>query len=452
MPREVGRLITDEEVQAAFDRNPENEEMAVYEGVEVSVHSKNEIPPIHEFPGCGVSNSILLNVAEAGYKSPTNVQKYSIPYILNGEDLIVTSQTGSGKTAAFMLPVITNLTRQGRDPNGNPSIVILVPVREIGYQIIEETLRFCGRGPLKTVGIFGGAPMGPQVNELRYGCDIIIATPGRLIDVMNRRCLTLSCIRALILDEADRMLDMGFEPQISAVINDFDMPVAEHRQTLLFSATFPREVQNLARQFMRSGVTRIEIGLQDAPTLIEQRFIYVPEASKFSMLLDIIHEIDGQTLVFAERKVSVDRIEEYLYDEDCAVVAIHGDREMPERRSALRGFTNGKAKIMVATDVAARGLDIPNVAHVINMDLPNDTDTYTHRIGRTGRAGKHGLATSFWNGNNAQFLVAFIQHLRESRLPIPTGLENFQSGRRGGGGGGGGRDRGGFRRGYSMYG
>jgi ATP-dependent RNA helicase DDX3X len=447
MPYDVGRTVTDEEVQDAFAKNPENEEMAVYEGVQVIVHAVREMPPISEFLGCGVANSVLLNVASAGYKNPTNVQKYSIPYILNDEDLIVTSQTGSGKTAAFVLPVITMLLRLPR--GRNPLVVILVPVREIGYQIIEETIKFCGQTAIRSVGVFGGAPINNQLQELRFGCDILIATPGRLIDVMERRALSLGSVRCLILDEADRMLDMGFEPQIRTVIDQFDMPPAGDRQTLLFSATFPREVQNLAAQFMREGVTRIEVGLQDAPSLIEQRFMYVPENNKFSALLETIQEIDGQTLVFAERKVMVDRIEEYLYEEGCRVVGIHGDRDMPERMSALRGFTKGKAQIMVATDVAARGLDIQDVAHVINMDLPNDTDTYTHRIGRTGRAGKHGLATSFWNESNSQFLASFIQHLKESRLPIPAGLDRFQPDRRGGMGRGGGYNS--YRRG-SMYG
>jgi hypothetical protein len=170
--------------------------------------------------------------------------------------------------------------------------------------------------------------------------------------------------------------------------------------------------------------------MQDAPTLIEQRFIYVPDGRKFSTLLDVIRDLDGQTLVFAERKVAVDRIEEYLYGENCAVVAIHGDRPMQNRQAALKGFTNGRAQIMVATDVAARGLDIPNVAHVINMDLPTDVDTYTHRIGRTGRAGKRGIATSFWNEKNQQFLAAFVRHLRQERIPIPAGLEKFDPDRR----------------------
>jgi ATP-dependent RNA helicase DDX3X len=420
--------ISDAQIETLFAENPENEDLAIYEGAEVRVHSAHQLHPIDEFLGSGIDNSILLNVAQMGFKRPTNVQKYAIPYVLDGHDIIVTAQTGSGKTAAFMLPVLTGLARSPRPPN--PSVVALVPTRELALQIEKETRRFCGRSGIKPICIYGGAPIGSQLQQLSYGCDILIATPGRLIDMLTRDAVYLYDVRYLVLDEADRMLDMGFEPQISQVINEFDMPGPDDRQTLLFSATFPREVQELARAFMRDDGIRIEVGMQDAPTLIEQRFVYVPEGRKFSTLLDVIRDLDGQTLVFAERKVAVDRIEEYLYDENYAVVAIHGDRPMQNRQAALKGFTNGRAHIMVATDVAARGLDIPNVAHVINMDLPTDVDTYTHRIGRTGRAGKRGVATSFWNEDNQQFLAAFVRHLRQERLPIPAGLEKFDPDRR----------------------
>jgi ATP-dependent RNA helicase DDX3X len=230
------------------------------------------------------------------------------------------------------------------------------------------------------------------------------------------------------------------------------MPHPEERQTLLFSATFPAEVQNLAARFMRPDVTRIEVGVQDAPSLIEQRFFYCSDSSKFASLLEIIAEVEGQTLVFAERKVTVDHIEDYLFDSGCAVVAIHGDRDMPDRLAALRGFTNGRAKIMVATDVAARGIDIPNVAHVINVDLPADLDSYIHRIGRTGRAGRRGIATSLWNESNAGFLSQLCQHFRKNRQAIPDGLDEFERESRGGGRGGYARGRYGSRGGGGGYG
>lgn len=440
-------------IEEMFNRNIEKTDMSVYEGAKVTVHGDVDVEPITQFARSGIDNSILYNIASIGYKNPTSVQKYAIPYVLAEEDLIVTAQTGSGKTAAFMLPVITMLLQKGGGVgrrSRDPQVCALVPTRELALQIVAETEKFCGRSNIKVVCVFGGAPIGNQLSQIRYGCDILIATPGRLIDIMLRGNLTLGNIKYLILDEADRMLDMGFKPQIQQVIDEFDMPCADERQTLLFSATFPREVQELARNFMRAKVQRIAVGIQDAPSLIDQRFRYVGEGRKFSELLSIIDEIDGQTLVFAERKATVDKIEDYLYDAGCAVVAIHGDRDMADRMAALRGFTSGRAKIMVATDVAARGLDIPNVAHVINMDLPTDLDTYTHRIGRTGRAGKHGVATSFWNEGNQLFLNSFIAHLRSSRMKIPEGLQSFRPESRGGGYSRGG---GGFRRSNSsMYG
>ncbi|OHS97037.1 Type III restriction enzyme, res subunit family protein [Tritrichomonas foetus] len=440
--------VADSVVEERFAQNEDTSDMSVYDGADVVVHSNQEIEPITQFPGCGIRNEILLSVANIGFKSPTSVQKYAIPYILAHHDVLVTSQTGSGKTAAYMLPVISQIINQQR--TRDPMVVALVPTRELALQIQTETNKFTNGTGLKTVCVFGGAPMNDQLRQLKWSCDILIATPGRLIDIMTRGQSSLSCVQHLILDEADRMLDMGFEPQIDEVINGFDMPSPENRQTLLFSATFPIEVQNLARRFMRADVTRIEVGMQDAPSLIQQRFMYVPENSKLSALQEIIAEVEGQTLVFAERKVKVDHIEEFLYEEGCHVVAIHGDRDMQDRRAALRGFTNGLAKIMIATDVAARGIDIPSVAHVVNLDLPTDVDSYIHRIGRTGRAGKHGIATSFWNESNASFLIALISHFRQNRQPIPEGLEEFERenrknsgggprGSRGGRGGRGGR-------------
>ncbi|KAH0785023.1 DEAD-box ATP-dependent RNA helicase 37-like [Histomonas meleagridis] len=416
------RNVDDEEIERIFSSNQDTANMSVYEA-EVRV-TPESLSPITQFPRCGVRNEILFAVGKMGYKSPTAVQKFSIPYVLSGRDVLVTSQTGSGKTAAYMLPVLTQLqtTKESRDP----CILVLAPTRELALQIQDETLKFSKFTNYKTVCVFGGEPIYHQLPLLRNGCDILIATPGRLIDIIeSRNAISLACIKFLILDEADRMLDMGFEPQIRHIIDDFDMPTPSDRQTLLFSATFPREVQNLARQYMKNDTTRIEVGIQDAPTLIEQRFVYVDEDNKLSALLDKINEVNGQTLVFAERKVKVDSIEDYLYDEGCHVVAIHGDREMSDRRAALRGFTSGKAQIMVATDVAARGIDIPNVAHVINLDLPTDVDSYIHRIGRTGRAGKNGIATSFWNESNIPFLQALLAHFRANRHPVPEGLEGL---------------------------
>jgi ATP-dependent RNA helicase DDX3X len=380
------------------------------------------VNPITAFPGCGLRNDLLVTVAQIGFRTPTNVQRYSIPYILSGSDLIVTAQTGSGKTAAYMLPIISFLAGAQRDP----SAIVLVPTRELALQIEQEVHRFTAGTALRVVSVFGGAPGSEQIRQLHRGADIIIATPGRLQDFLDRGHVRLWNVAVLVLDEADRMLDMGFEPQISQVINGYDMPVPGERQTLLFSATFPPEIRDLAQRFMRDGVTRIEVGAQEAPAVIEQRFVHAPEGTKPTALLDAIGSVDGQTLVFAERKSTVDAIEDFLEAEQYRVVAIHGDRDWQMRLAALRGFKNGRADIMVATDVAARGLDIPTVAHVINVDLPGDVDTYIHRIGRTGRAGRHGVATSLWNEHNIEFLLQLCANFRRNRQTIPQELGELE--------------------------
>jgi len=442
-----GRLneMSDQEIESLFASKEENPDFQVYENSQVKIHSSIKIEAIKGFPRSGVKNILLENIANLGFRAPTAVQKYSIPYVLQGHDLIVTSQTGSGKTAAFMLPVVTQVLQKGY--SRNPTVICLAPTRELAIQIQKETDKFCKGTELQSVCVFGGDPIQNQIQQLRNNSyQIVIATPGRLIDLAKRQYIFMRDVQFLILDEADRMLDMGFEPQISEVIKEFDMPSAENRQTLLFSATFPREVQELARQFMKQTSSRIEVGLQDAPSLIEQRFLYVPDHSKLQALLEVIDQVSGPTLIFVERRATVDEIEEFLFDENRKVVAIHGDREMKDRLAALRGFSTGRAEIMVATDVAARGLDIQNVAHVINLDLPTDLDSYIHRIGRTGRAGNRGIATAFFNESSEPFLSNFIRHVQKSSQELPEGLQEYaQSSRnrqhRGGRGGRGSMSR-----------
>ena len=252
--------ITDEQIEQMFEANTvsEDADMSVYEDAQVTVTSNYTIQPINGFPRSGIENLILYNVASHGYKLPTSVQKFAIPYILNGRDVIVTAQTGSGKTAAFMLPVLTMILNKPR--SYDPYVVSLVPTRELAIQIFKETQIFCGQCPIKTVLVYGGENIRYQLNQLRRGCDILIATPGRLIDILNQGELNLSNVQLLILDEADRMLDMGFSQQIGMVIQNFDMPPPDNRQTLLFSATFPDSVKNLAMEFMKEDISRIEVG------------------------------------------------------------------------------------------------------------------------------------------------------------------------------------------------
>lgn len=299
------------------------------------------------------------------------------------------------------------------------------------------------------------------MREISRGCDLLCATPGRLVDLIERGKISLQGIRYLILDEADRMLDMGFEPQIRRIVEEEDMPLKADRQTLMFSATFPKYIQNLARDFLNDYVFLSVGRVGSTSENIVQRVEYVEEEDKHSVLLDILHldmeenkvnETSRLTLIFVETKRSADMLEGFLYDEGFPTTSIHGDRSQRERESALMSFRSGTTPIMVATAVASRGLDIPNVTHVINYDIPTDIDDYVHRIGRTGRAGNVGKSTAFFNMNNRNVASGLLELLREANQEVPDWLESVshqisyeKSSSRGGRGGRGGRGRGGFR-------
>ncbi|KZV29242.1 DEAD-box ATP-dependent RNA helicase 37 [Dorcoceras hygrometricum] len=382
------------------------------------------------------------------------------------------AQTGSGKTAAFCFPIISGIMKNSQsDPRPTrmprmsfPSALILSPTRELSVQIHEEAKKFAYQTGVRVVVAYGGAPINLQLRELERGVDILVATPGRLVDLLERARVSLQMIRYLALDEADRMLDMGFEPQIRKIVEQMDMPPPGLRQTLLFSATFPKEIQRLASDFL-SNYVFLAVGRVGSSTdLIVQRVEYVLETDKRSHLMDLLHaqrenglhSRQALTLVFVETKKGADSLEHWLYSNGFPATAIHGDRTQQEREYALRSFKSGKTPILVATDVAARGLDIPHVAHVVNFDLPNDIDDYVHRIGRTGRAGKTGLATAFFNDNNASLAKSLADLMQEANQEVPAWLSRFatrsssmKNNRRGGGSGGrfGGRD---FRRDNSF--
>ncbi|GKC95429.1 DEAD-box ATP-dependent RNA helicase 37-like protein [Tanacetum coccineum] len=274
-----------------------------------------------------------------------------------------------------------------------------------------------------------------QLRELERGVDILVATPGRLVDLLERAKVSLEMIKYLALDEADRMLDMGFEPQIRKIVEQTDMPPPGARQTMLFSATFPREIQRLASDFL-SNYIFLTVGRVGSSTdLIVQRVEYVQESDKRSHLMDLLHAqkdtgTNGKqplTLVFVETKKGADSLEHWLYSNGFPATTIHGDRSQPEREQALRSFKSGNTPILVATDVAARGLDIPHVSHVVNFDLPNDIDDYVHRIGRTGRAGKTGLATAFFNDNNTSLAKGLADLIQEANQEVPAWLTRYAS-------------------------
>ncbi|GJX74926.1 DEAD-box ATP-dependent RNA helicase 37-like protein [Tanacetum coccineum] len=424
-----------------------------YEDIPVDTSGENVPPPVNTFAEIDLGEALNLNIRRCKYIKPTPVQRYTIPISLAGRDLMACAQTGSGKTAAFCFPIISGIMKGefGQRPLGTrtvfPLALILSPTRELSSQIHEEARKFSYQTGVKVVVVYGGTPIHQQLRELERGVDILVATPGRLVDLLERAKVSLEKIRYLALDEADRMLDMGFEPQIRKIVEQTDMPPPGQRQTMLFSATFPKEIQRLASDFL-SNYIFLTVGRVGSSTdLIVQRVELVQEIDKRSYLMDLLHaqkesDTNGKqalTLVFVETKKGADSLEYWLYSNGFPATTIHGDRTQPEREQALRSFKSGKTPILVATDVAARGLDIPSVSHVVNFDLPKDIDDYVHRIGRTGRAGKTGLATAFFNDNNISLANSLADLMREAKQEVPDWLTRYAS--RASYGGGGGKNR-----------
>lgn len=476
--REVNPFGEDDDTEQPFS---EQENTGInfdaYEDIPVETSGENVPPAVNTFAEIDLGEALNENIRRCKYVRPTPVQRHAIPISLGGRDLMACAQTGSGKTAAFCFPIISGIMRGQsvqRPPRGArtvyPLALILSPTRELSMQIHEEARKFSYQTGVRVVVAYGGAPINQQLRDLERGVDILVATPGRLVDLLERARVSLQMIRYLALDEADRMLDMGFEPQIRKIVEQMDMPRAGARQTMLFSATFPKEIQRLAADFLANYIFLAVGRVGSSTDLIVQRVEFVHESDKRSHLMDLLHaqRANGSqgkqalTLVFVETKKGADSLEHWLCLNGFPATTIHGDRSQQERELALRSFKSGNTPILVATDVAARGLDIPHVAHVVNFDLPNDIDDYVHRIGRTGRAGKSGLATAFFNENNSSLARALAELMQESNQEVPAWLSRYAArssfgggrNRRSGGGRFGGRDfrrEGSFNRGGSDY-
>jgi len=428
--------------------------------VEASGHDVPE--PVLKFTNPPLDDHLIKNIELAHYKVPTPVQKYSIPIVMGGRDLMACAQTGSGKTGGFLFPILSQAFINGpsaaptgaggnfgRQRKAYPTSLILAPTRELVSQIFDESRKFAYRSWVRPCVVYGGADIGSQLRQIERGCDLLVATPGRLVDLIERGRISLCNIKYLVLDEADRMLDMGFEPQIRRIVEGEDMPGVQNRQTLMFSATFPRDIQMLARDFLKDYIFLSVGRVGSTSENITQKVEYVEDMDKRSVLLDILHTHGaGLTLIFVETKRMADSLSDFLINQNFPATSIHGDRTQRERERALEMFRNGRCPILVATAVAARGLDIPNVTHVVNYDLPTDIDDYVHRIGRTGRAGNTGISTAFFNRGNRGVVRDLIELLKEANQEVPAFLENIAregSGFGGGRGGGrsGGRGRGG---------
>mmetsp|Transcript_7606 Transcript_7606/g.27894 ORF Transcript_7606/g.27894 Transcript_7606/m.27894 type:complete len:628 (-) Transcript_7606:438-2321(-) len=405
-----------------------------YDAIPVQITGNNVdgIIPIQRFSDAKLVDSLFENLRRCGYERPTPVQKHSIPIVVSGRDLMACAQTGSGKTCGFMVPCLESLLRSGpppgvggnRRPKPMPCGLVLAPTRELAAQIHVEACKFSFDTGIRCCIIYGGADMREQKMDLEKGCDILVATPGRLTDMCDRGTVSLELVQFFILDEADRMLDMGFEPQVRQIVNsNMGAQSAFGRQSMMFSATFAREVQHMARDFLKDYVF-ITVGrVGSASELISQQVVYAGELkAKCRALEKAIKDHltkDGLAVVFVETKRAADDLELNLHEAGLPVTAIHGDRTQQEREEALHAFKTGANPVLVATNVAARGLDIPNVALVVNFDMPKDLDDYVHRIGRTGRAGRKGVAIAFVN-ERCTYLAELGDLLVEAKQDLPS--------------------------------
>ncbi|CAJ1960613.1 unnamed protein product [Sphenostylis stenocarpa] len=383
--------------------------------VTVAFDSPPAPAPIESFTDMCLHPSIMKDIAYHEYTRPTSIQAQAMTIALSGRDLLGCAETGSGKTAAFTIPMIQHCLAQASIRRNGPLALVLAPTRELAQQIEKEVKAFSrSLESLKTAIVVGGTNIEKQRSELRAGVEIVVATPGRFIDHLQQGNTSVSRISFVVLDEADRMLDMGFEPQIREVMRS----LPEKHQTLLFSATMPVEIEALAKEYLASPV-QVKVGKVSSPTTnVSQTLVKISENEKIDRLLDLLVEDASHaekcghpfplTIVFVERKTRCDEVAEALIAQGLSAVSLHGGRSQSERESALHDFRSGSTNILVATDVASRGLDVTGVSHVINLDLPKTMEDYVHRIGRTGRAGSTGLSTSFYTDRD-MFLVSNIR-------------------------------------------
>ncbi|XP_078147109.1 putative ATP-dependent RNA helicase DDX4 [Centroberyx gerrardi] len=402
-----------------------------YDDIMVDVSGSNPPQAIMTFEEAALCESLKQNVSKSGYVKPTPVQKHGIPIISAGRDVMACAQTGSGKTAAFLLPILQQLMSDGVAASRyselqEPEAVIVAPTRELINQIYMEARKFSHGTCVRPVVVYGGISTGHQIREVQKGCNVLCGTPGRLLDVIGRGKVGLSKLRYLVLDEADRMLDMGFEPDMHRLVGSPGMPPKEERQTLMFSATYPEDIQRMAADFLKTDYLFLAVGVVGgACSDVEQTFIQVTKFSKREQLLDLLKTTGTErTMVFVETKRQADFIATFLCQEKVSTTSIHGDREQREREQALGDFRSGKCPVLVATSVAARGLDIPDVQHVVNFDLPNNIDEYVHRIGRTGRCGNTGRAVSFYDPEgDGQLAGSLVKVLSRAQQEVPSWLE-----------------------------
>lgn len=381
-----------------------------------------------KFEELQLSPLLLKALTEKGYTEPSMIQEKAIPHVLKGRDVLGCAQTGTGKTAAFALPIIQNLM-ESPTANYRKCVIrslILTPTRELALQIKENFDEYGSHTRIRCAVIFGGVSAKPQIETLRRGIDILVATPGRLNDLFGQQEIDLSHVEIFVLDEADRMLDMGFIHDVKKVIS----LIPKKRQTLFFSATMPPEIQALTAKILHNPVSVEVTPVSSTVDTIDATLYYVDKSNKRPLLAYLLkHEDITSTLVFTRTKHGADRVAKFLNKEKISSAAIHGDKSQNARQKALADFKDGKIRVMVATDIAARGIDIDKLSCVINFDLPNTPETYVHRIGRTGRAGCDGRAISFSDFEEKEYVKA-IEKLTGVTIPVvsqhPYPMEVFQ--------------------------
>ncbi|WP_113922536.1 DEAD/DEAH box helicase [Cognataquiflexum aquatile] len=365
------------------------------------------------FKNLGIIDPILKALANEGYTTPTPIQQQAIPLVLQGRDLLGCAQTGTGKTAAFAIPIIQHIAEKKQIRSGIKTL-ILTPTRELAIQIDESFAAYGKFTNIKHTVIFGGVSQLHQVNALKRGVDVLVATPGRLLDLINQRFVDLRQLEVFVLDEADRMLDMGFIHDVKKLISI----IPAKRQTLFFSATMPPEIQKLADSLLTKPAFVEVTPPSSTVDKIDQHLYYVNKGNKPELLLHLLQKKKiGSALVFTKTKHGADKVVKQLQKENVKTAAIHGNKSQNARQNALSDFKNGKIQVLIATDIAARGIDIDELANVFNYDMPNIPETYVHRIGRTGRAGNSGIAISFCDEETVKELKD-IEKLIGKKIPV----------------------------------
>ncbi|XP_014473778.1 PREDICTED: ATP-dependent RNA helicase dbp2-like [Dinoponera quadriceps] len=415
--RSLEPLRKDFYVEHPAVRNRSKEEVSQFrENTEITVKGENVPNPIQYFEEGNFPPYVMEGIRRQGYSQPTPIQAQGWPIALSGRDLVAIAQTGSGKTLGYILPAIVHIIHQPRLSNGDgPIALILAPTRELAQQIQEVANCFGESADVRNTCIFGGAPKGPQAHDLDRGIEICIATPGRLIDFLEKGTTNLRRCTYLVLDEADRMLDMGFEPQIRKIIEQ----IRPDRQVLMWSATWPKEVRALAEDFL-TDYTHLNIGSltlsanHNITQIIDVCQEFEKDSKLFRLLQEIGNEKENKTIIFVETKRKVDDITRNIRRDGWQALSIHGDKNQQERDHVLQEFRSGRAPILVATDVAARGLDVDDVKYVINFDYPSSSEDYIHRIGRTGRRRQTGTAYAFFTSHNMKHAGDLIEVLREA--------------------------------------